>query len=109
MRQAAKILGLTLIWLAALDLAVAGVLAARFPALAPLTRYFYLGYSVPGKLALWQDGGASRKDTLFDVGWISGSIADSARGFAEEDLAAIGLEQPGDDPEHRGLAAAARA
>ena len=90
MGKAARVFGLSLLWLVVFDIAVAVVLSARISALEPLWRYFYVGNSVPTRLALWQDETQKLHDNLFHVGWISDVIDRSTGEFA--------AENPGQEP-----------
>ena len=85
MIQTLRMSGLVLVMLIALDLAVAGGLAAldRVGAGQALVRYFEFGRSVPGKLERWQND-PDMPGNLHSVAWRDDILARSADAFAAE-------------------------
>lgn len=85
MRKTLTTLGLTLAFLLAIDVAVAGLLgwADRQGRFGSLVRYFEYGRSVPGKLTLW-DTHPDSPGNLYDVAWRDEAMARSAAEFAAE-------------------------
>ena len=85
MRKALLISALTLVFLVAIDVLVAMTLtwAERTGRLGGLVTFFEYGRSVPGKLERWK-ADPDLPGNLFDVGWRSDTLAESAKAFAEE-------------------------
>jgi len=85
MRRQAKVLALTLLFLVALDAAVACVLhlAERQGRLGSLVQYFEYGRSVPGKIARWREK-SGIPGNLLEVAWRDDILAESREGFATE-------------------------
>ncbi len=85
MKKTGFMIGLTLAFLALIDLGVQQILnqAETSGRLGRLVTFFEYGRSVPGKLARWQDNPAMRGN-LFDVSWRSGILAESTSQFAED-------------------------
>lgn len=83
MRKTVSIFALTLVCLAMLDLAVAGLLgwAEARGRLSSVVQYFEYGRSVPGKHARWERN-PSVRGNLSAVAWWDDILADSAEGFA---------------------------
>ncbi|MEM7239648.1 MAG: hypothetical protein AAF501_17720 [Pseudomonadota bacterium] len=92
MRKTLMILGLGAVFLAVIDLGVAGMLALaeRTGRAEGLVRYFDYGRSVPGKLALWQ-AEPDRRDNLFRVAWRPQSLERSRAAFSDEPVGQTGV------------------
>lgn len=85
MRKTITVLALTLEFLVAFDLAVAGVLrwAEGVGRAGALITYFEYGRSVPGKLARWQ-AQPGTPGNLFETAWRPEALVASAADFADE-------------------------
>jgi Na+-transporting methylmalonyl-CoA/oxaloacetate decarboxylase gamma subunit len=85
MRQTLSIFGMIVVFLALMDMSVAGALsvAEKQERLTSLVGYFNYGRSVPGKLAQWEANPAMARN-LYDVGWRKAGVARSAARFTEE-------------------------
>ena len=85
MRKTFSVFGLTLLLLALIDLAVAGLLdwAERNARLGSLVQYFEYGRSVPGKLSVWEEN-PGMPGNLYDIAWLAASVKTSAEELAVE-------------------------
>lgn len=85
MKQTVTVFGLTLLFLALLDGAVAATLgwAERSGRLGSLVQYFEYGRSVPGKLEKWE-ATPNAPGNLYNVAWRSDTVATSAERFQAE-------------------------
>lgn len=85
MRQTLSIFGMIVVFLALMDMSVAGALhvAEKQGRLTSLVRYFNYGRSVPGKLAQWE-ANPEMSGNLYDVGWRDTGVALSTVSFAAE-------------------------
>lgn len=82
MKKTLSIFGLTLAFLALLDVAVAGVLswADDRGKIGSLVQYFDYGRSVPGKLQKWRET-PNTDGNLYDVAWLDDAVAISQTKF----------------------------
>lgn len=85
MRKILSLLALTFLWLAIMDVGVAGVLrwTETHGKMGGLVRYFEYGRSVPGKLARWE-ANPDAPANLYDVAWRPDIIAASQTDFRNE-------------------------